>query len=72
LRKFFEDRAIPFVWSKEIVQRDREARSASWDDYIGVKHGHPTTRYNELVSQEIKKSALRARPVQPLDNAAVE
>jgi hypothetical protein len=72
LRKFFEDRAIPFVWSKEIVQRDHVARSASWEDYIAVKHGHPTTRYNELVSQEIKMSVLGARPAQPLDSAAVE
>ncbi len=72
MRKFFEDRAIPFVWSKEIVQRDREARSASWDDYIGVKHGHPTTRYNELVSQEIKLSALGARRARPRGSAAAE
>jgi hypothetical protein len=35
LMEFFEERAIPYVWSKTIIQRDREARSASWDDYIG-------------------------------------
>ena len=58
LKRFFEDRGIPYVWSKELVQRDREARVASWDDYIGVEHGHPTTRYNKLVAQEIKASVL--------------
>ena len=72
LRAFFEDRGIPYVWSKELVQRDREAWDTSGDDYIGVEHGHPTTRYNELVAQEINASVLGGRLGELTDSSGVD
>lgn len=73
LRQVLEERKLPFVWTKDLLRADREARALSWNDYIDPDNGHPTTRYNRLVAAEIRSRVLSAgeapaaRPANPGD-----
>lgn len=58
LIEYFKSRGIPYIWSRELVQQDRDPNCDTWDGYIGTDHGHPTRLYNELVSQEIKATVF--------------
>lgn len=67
LRKTLADNQIPYIWSKEIIRNHRLAHPEnSHKDYIIPGDGHPTTLYNRLIANEIKKETMkRALPEVP-------
>lgn len=58
LRNLMEERDLPYVWTKDLLREDRQARGGSWNDFIDRNNGHPTTRYNELVAAAIRAHLL--------------
>lgn len=58
LKRVFHENNIPYIWSKDIFQQDSKDRPFSYDDYIIPGNGHPTTYFNKLISDEIKKYTL--------------
>lgn len=57
---------IPYIWSKGILREHRKQHPEnSHDAYVIPGNGHPTTLYNQLIADEIKKIALqRAAPAE--------
>lgn len=62
LRAVLKENEIPYIWSKDIIRAHRLAHPENnHDAYIIPGNGHPTTLYNQLISNEIKKIA-ESRP----------
>jgi hypothetical protein len=64
LKRTLAEAKIPYIWSKGIVREHRKLHPENiHDTYIVPGNGHPTTLYNRLISEEIKRIALeQARP----------
>ncbi len=59
LKKTMADNQIPYIWSKGIIRAHRLAHPENTHEtYIVSGNGHPTTLYNQLISDEIKYIAL--------------
>lgn len=61
LRKLLDDNQVPYIWSKDLFRQDTGDDEPSFDRYIIPNDGHPTTHFNELISQEIKGVVLESR-----------
>ena len=58
-RRVLEENEIPYIWTKGIIRDHREKHpDNSHDHYIIPGNGHPTTLYNQLISDEIKRIVL--------------
>jgi hypothetical protein len=61
-KRVMAENDVPYIWSKGIIREHRKAHPENThDDYIIPGNGHPTTLYNQLISEEIRKVAL-SRP----------
>lgn len=59
LKKTLADNQIPYIWSKDIIRAHRLAHPENKHQaYILTGNGHPSTLYNQLISDEIKRIAL--------------
>jgi hypothetical protein len=59
LKKTMADNQLPYIWSKAIIREHRKAHPDNkHETYIIPGNGHPTTLYNQLISDEIKRIAL--------------
>ncbi|MBK8341247.1 MAG: hypothetical protein IPK99_15230 [Flavobacteriales bacterium] len=58
LRGFFADRGIPCIWSKDLIPADPAWTGSNLDKYMLLDNGHPTTYFNGLIAQEIKRKVL--------------
>lgn len=60
LKNLLHEYNIPYIWSKAIFQQDVKKRGGkfSFADYILPDNGHPTSYFNMLIADEIKKSVL--------------
>jgi len=58
LKQVLRTNTIPYIWSKEIFTQDSREGNHSYEDYISPGNGHPTTHFNKLIAEEIKKHVL--------------
>src|SRR3989442_1171749 len=58
LTGFFNEHKIPFIFSTELTDRDSVYSENNFNRYAIPGDGHPTTHYNLLVAEEIKKYVL--------------
>ncbi len=58
LKQVLHENSIPYIWSKEVFKQDSKDGKYSYDDYIIPDNGHPTTHFNRLIAEEIKKYTL--------------
>lgn len=58
LRGFIDKNKLPYIWSKDLIKKDPAYHKDNLDDYMIVSNGHPTTYFNRLISNEIKKAVL--------------
>lgn len=57
------DNQVPLLWTKGIIRGHRETHPENnHDAYIIPGNGHPTTLYNRLISEEIKRYARSEFP----------
>ncbi len=55
LISLFNEHSIPFIYTTELIDHDKDFSEYSFDHYIIPGEGHPTSHYNRLVAEEIKK-----------------
>lgn len=58
LKQLLHENNIPYIWSKDLFKQDSRDGKYSYDDYINPGIGHPTTHFNRLIADEIKKYTL--------------
>ncbi len=67
LRRWLEENGVPYIWSKDVVARDRGSRgprsSREWGAatparYIDPESSHPTEYFNRIVAREIRRRVL--------------
>ncbi len=59
LKQTLADNQIPYIWSKGIIREHRKAHPENTHErYVIPGNGHPTSLYNQLISDEIKRIAL--------------
>jgi len=56
LINYFEEHNLPFIWSREIIDKDMGLTNKDYTKYIDPDNGHPTTYLNELIYTELKKN----------------
>lgn len=62
-RVIVTDNQVPLIWTKGIIRDHRKAHPENnHDAYIIPGNGHPTTLYNRLISEEIKRYAQAEFP----------
>jgi hypothetical protein len=60
LKQTMADNQIPHIWSKDIIRAHRLAHPENrHGDYLIPGEGHPSSLYNRLIADEIKRVALR-------------
>ena len=59
LANLFEENDIPFIWSKEMIANDTTFTSYDKNNYLDADNGHPTTHFNKLVAEEMKRMILK-------------
>ncbi len=65
LREIMAENDAPYIWSKDIIRAHREAHPENKHDaYIIPGNGHPTSLYNQLISNRIKEIA-NEYPIRP-------
>lgn len=55
LKTFLSRNKIPFFVASDLVKQDQTFKSYNFDNYIIKGNGHPTSHYNMLVCNEIKR-----------------
>ena len=58
LQELLIELEVPYVWSKKLFELDTQNRDFSFDEFIIPGNYHPTTYFNNLIAQEIKKYIL--------------
>lgn len=58
LKQVLHENNIPYIWSKEVFKQDSMDGKYSYDDYYISSNKHPTTHFNRLIADEIKKYTL--------------
>lgn len=58
LANLFEENNIPYIRSKELITQDPTFDRYDKHNYIDADNGHPTTHFNKMVSEEIKRVIL--------------
>jgi hypothetical protein len=58
LKKLLEEHEIPYIWSREIIRAASQDSGTSLEDYFVPHDGHPTTHYNTLIAERIKRLVL--------------
>ena len=61
LKQLLHENNIPYIWSKDLFKQDSRDGKYSYDDYISPDNGHPTTHFNKLIADEIKKYMMENR-----------
>jgi hypothetical protein len=62
-RVIHDDNQAPLIWTKSIIRDHRQTHPEnSHDAYIIPGNGHPTTLYNRLIAEEIKRYAREEFP----------
>ncbi len=59
LKQFLVKNKIPYIWSRDLLRQDTTYDHSDISKYIFPSNWHPTTHYNTLVSNEIKKIVLK-------------
>jgi hypothetical protein len=57
LRDLLEREGVQYIWSRDLVDRDTTFKEYHLRDYE-LSDGHPTTHFNNLIAEEIKKFVL--------------
>lgn len=59
LKRTLAEDKIPYIWSNGIIREHRKQHPENTHDaYIVPGNGHPTSLYNRLIAEEIKRIAL--------------
>ncbi len=58
IRSFIEKNHLPYIWSKDLIKNDTAYHKDNLDKYMMESNGHPTTYFNQLIANEIKKQVL--------------
>lgn len=57
LRELLEKENAPYIWSKDLFEQDTQGRNFAIGQYI-LPDGHPTSYFNQLIVQAIKRHVL--------------
>ena len=58
IKQLLDDNDVPYIWTKDIYRQDTKNKDMSFDSYIIPDDGHPTTYFNELIAEEMKRHIL--------------
>lgn len=58
LKKFLKENNVPHIWSKDLVKENSTPETFESKKYLIPGDGHPTSHFNYLIAQEIKKAVL--------------
>lgn len=59
LKQILTENNVNYIWSKDLIKRDGTFSNTNIKKFIHPDNGHPTTYFNTLVSNEIKKIVLK-------------
>lgn len=61
IKEQLEKLDVPYIWTRDLILADHKKTGKGYRDYILEHDGHPTTYYNQLVCEEIKKRISQSR-----------
>ncbi|MBN2173405.1 MAG: hypothetical protein JW731_04695 [Bacteroidales bacterium] len=58
LKNFLEENKVPYIWTRDLILNDTTFDKFDISKYILGEDGHPTTYFNTLIAEEMKRVVL--------------
>lgn len=58
LKEFLAENEIPYIWSKDLIKKDTSYTGSNYEKFMILENGHPTSYFNEIIAQEIRRKLL--------------